>query len=100
MDPEALNHVDWRATSLMLRWLLLIPIFAIGFATHMVLAHAIIPSLLDSGHIPPGLRNIVRKTRLPLYLGAVLIIGTIAFWFSEATDAAHELRRIYHRDWI
>ena len=100
MDPEPLNHVDWRQTALALRWLLLVPVFAIGFATQMVLAHAIIPSLLDSGHVPPGLRNFLRKQRFPLYLSTCFIIGAIAFWVAEATDAAHEIRRFWHRDWI
>ncbi len=99
-DPEALNHFDWRSMSVLLRWIWLIPIFALGFSAHMVLAHAVIPSLLDSGHVPDGLRERVRKLRFPLYVSAFIILGALAFWISEAADAAHEIRRFWHRDWI
>ena len=100
MDPNAPNHVDWRATSHLLRWLWLIMIFAAGFATHLVLAHAIIPSLLATGHIPDGLREKVRKARGPLYITAIIILGTIAFWFAKATDGAHEMRNFWDRFWM
>ncbi len=99
-DPEALNHLDWRATSIALRWIWLILIFALGFSTHMVLAKAIIPSLIDSGHVPDGLRERARKLRMPLYISAVMIVGAIAFFLFEATDAAHEIRRFFPRNWI
>lgn len=100
MDPEPLNSVDWRATSLTLRWIWFIVIFAFGFSTVMVLTHAMIPSLLDSGHIPDGLRERVRKLRFPLYATALLFIIGIAVWFGFAADSAHEIRRFWHRDWI
>ncbi|MEE9284638.1 MAG: hypothetical protein V3V35_02800 [Dehalococcoidia bacterium] len=100
MDPEPLNNLDWRATSLVLRWVWLIVIFAVGFSTVMVLTHAMIPSLLDSGHIPDGLRERVRKLRFPLYVMAFFSIAFIAVWFWFAADSAHEIRRFWHRDWI
>ena len=99
-DPEALNHVDWHATGVVMLWVWLIFIFAFGFATHMALAKAIIPSLIDSGHVPDGLRERARKLRLPLYIGAFMIVGAIAFLLFEATDSAHEIRRFFPRDWI
>jgi hypothetical protein len=99
-DPEALNHIDWHATGVVMIWVWLIVVFVLGFATHMVLAKAIIPSLIDSGHIPDGLVERVRKMRLPLYMTAFMIVGAIAFVFFQATDAAHEIRRFFPRDWI
>ncbi len=100
MDPEALNHVDWRNTSHILRYLWFIVIFAFGLATHLVLAHAIIPSLINSGHLPPGIANKARKLRIHLYLSSILILGAICFWFAMAADKAHEIRNFWHRDWI
>ena len=100
MDPEALNHVDWRATSHILRYLWFIVIFTFGFATHMVLAHAIVPSLINSGHLPDGIANKVRKMRFQLYATSIVILGAICFWFAKAADASHNLRNFWHRDWI
>lgn len=82
MDPEPLNHVDWRHTSLILRWMWMVLIFAFFFAAHMTLAHAILPSLLDSGHIPDGMRERVRKLRFPLYMMSFLLLGVCAYFIA------------------
>ncbi len=100
MDPEHLNHVDWRSMSVILRYILAFVGTVFFFAAHMVLAHAVIPSLLASGHIPDGIADRVRKLRFPLYVISLMFVGTLAFFLSEAADATHELRRIYWRDWI
>lgn len=100
MDPEHLNHVDWRNMSLILRYILAFVGTVFAFAAHMVLAHAIIPSLLSSGHIPDGIADRARKLRFPLYMMSLMLVGVIAFFLSEAADLTHELRRFYHRDWI
>ena len=100
MDPEHLNHVDWRNMSLILRYILAFVGTVFAFAAHMVLAHAIIPSLISSGHIPDGIADRARKLRFPLYMMSLMLVGVIAFFLSEAADLPHELRRFYHRDWI
>ena len=100
MDPSRFTFVNWSDTSSILLFIWLFVISVIGFASALLLAHAVIPSLLTSGHVPEGMRSLVAKQRLPLYLLAILMLGVVAFWLSAATDAAHELRRFWPRDWI
>lgn len=100
MDPSQLSHVNWSDTGSILHFIWLIVIFVILFAAVMVMAHAVMPSLLASGHVPEGLRNFVRKQRAPMYLTAIALLGVVAFWFYKATNAAHEIRLIWPRDWI
>ena len=100
MDPKALIDVNWSDTGSILLFIWMFVIAVVGFASFMLMAHAIIPSLLASGHIPEGLRNIARKQRFPMYLSAIVMLGVISFWLAMATDAAHEIRRFWPRDWI
>ena len=100
MDPSRFTHVNWSDTASILHSIWLIVIFVILFAAVMVMTHAIIPSALETGHVPEGVRNFVRKQRLPMYLMAIALLGAVAFWFYEATNAAHEIRRFWPRDWI
>ena len=100
MDPERLTSVNWSDTSSILLFIWLFVIFVVAFATFMLLAHALIPSFLNSGHVPEGVRSLVRKQRFPAYMAAILMLGVIAFWLFQATDAAHEIRRFWPRDWI
>ena len=100
MDPSRLTFVNWSDTSVILIFIWLFVISVIAFASAMLLAHAVIPSLLESGHVPEGMRSLVRKQRLPMYMMAILLLGVVAFWLSEATNAAHEIRRFWPRDWI
>ena len=100
MDPEPLTKIDWTHLGTALHFVWLFVISVVGFASMMLLAHAVIPSLLNSGHIPEGLRNRVRKQRFPIYGTAIIILGVIAFWLSGATDAAHEIRNFWPRNWI
>jgi hypothetical protein len=99
-DPEPLNHVDWRATSLILRWMWMILIFAFFFAAHMLLAHAIIPSLLDSGHVPDGLRERARKLRLPLYVMSFLLLACAAYFITIMVNSSQELHQFWPRSLI
>lgn len=100
MDPETLNHVDWRSTSHLLRWLIIIATLMLGFATHLTIAHGLIPSLIASGHLPLGVRERVRKMRLPLYMSLIFILGGVAFFFFKAVESERFVRFIYNRDWI
>jgi len=100
VDPERMNFIDWANTASILHNLWLVLIFVVVFAFLMLLAHAVIPSALASGHVPEGVRNLVRKQRFPMYLTAFLLLGVIAFWLFQAAEAAHEIRRFWTRFWI
>ena len=100
MDPSRLNFVNWSDTGSILLFIWLFVIFVVIFAAFMLMAHAVIPSLLETGHIPEGFRSIVRKQRVPMYLGALLALGGVCVWLAFATDSAHEIERFWSRDWI
>lgn len=100
MDPHRLSSVDWTTTASILHNLWLVLIFVIPLAFLMLLAHAVIPSVLASGHAPEGLRNLLRKQRLPMYLTALALLGGVAFWLARATHAGYQIAHFWSRFWI
>ncbi len=52
MDPAFVDNELWHGISTMLRFLWAYLLFAIGFAALFLTAHAIIPSLVTTGHLP------------------------------------------------
>lgn len=100
VDPGRLTDVDWAATGNILTNLWLILGFVILFASLLLMAHAVIPSLLNSGHLPRGVRNVLSRQRFFMYMTAIIFVGVIAFWYSQATDTAHEIRAFWDRFWI
>jgi hypothetical protein len=67
MDPEVITTAIWADISWVLRFLWLFWFFIIGFATHMLLAHALIPSLVSSGQLPESFGRV----RPMIYLGGL-----------------------------
>ncbi len=70
MDPGILTTDDWvvRLNALRMMWACLL--LALIAAPSLVIAHAVIPSAVDSGTISKK----YNKFRLPLY-----VVGTLAF---------------------
>jgi len=70
LDPGILTSEDWatRLNALRMMWACLV--LALIAAPSLVIAHAVIPSAVDSGTISEKFN----KFRLPLY-----IVGTLAF---------------------
>ena len=70
MDPGILTSDDWvtRLNALRMMWACLV--LALIAAPSLVIAHAVIPSAVDSG----TLSEKFNKFRMPLY-----VIGTLAF---------------------
>lgn len=68
MDPGILTSDDWliRVNALRIMWYCLV--LALIAATSLIIAHAIIPSAVDSG----TLSKRFNKFRLPLYLTGIL----------------------------
>ena len=67
MDPGMLSVEDWQARLLALRLMWLCLILAFTAAGSLVIAHAVIPSAVDSG----TLSKKFNKFRLPLYLTGI-----------------------------
>ena len=58
MDPEFITNEHWADISTVLRFLWLYWLFIIGFATNMLLAHALIPISSSGGEAEIGVSGL------------------------------------------
>jgi hypothetical protein len=96
MDPEFINSSDWRAIGDILTFLWLLFFAAVGFGFNFLMAHAIIPSLVGSGHLPARLD----KARPVFYGGAALALAVVVFALNRAADKAGLIAEFWPRWWI
>ncbi|MBN18223.1 MAG: hypothetical protein CL758_01880 [Chloroflexi bacterium] len=96
MNPESLGINEWQQISKLLLSLWLTVIFVIIFAANMLLAHNIIPSLLESKHIPLSWG----KTRKPMYAVAIISFGVALYFFSGVIRNASFLKSFWPDYWI
>lgn len=93
-DPNAVTSVDWLNIH---NWLTLLWIYfplVIGFAFSMLIAHAFIPSLVITGHLPPG----AQRVRIPLtVVGVALVIAAAIIMFFVVILTPQALSNIYDR---
>ena len=76
LDPRVITAADWTVISSLTSWwggLWGLVICNYLFATSMLLAHIIIPSLVASGHIPATLHR--ARPALTVF-GVICLIGT------------------------
>ena len=96
VDPGAVGAENWADIGDWLHWLwayfFAIVILALTFLT----AHAIIPSLVASGHLPDQFN----KLRQPMYLGVATFIGLAILFMVWTVDNSHLLEKVYNRFWI
>ena len=76
-DPKALTSANWNDIHIWLTWLWIYVPLVLTFALTILTAHAIIPSLILTGHLPQS----ANRMRLPLtgfallvFVGAVVIL--------------------------
>ena len=96
VDPVAVNAELWSDIGNWLHWLwayfFCIVILAFTFLT----AHAIIPSLVSSGHLPERFMQL----RRPLYLGVAIFGGLAMLFLTWTVGNSHLLEDLYNRFWI
>jgi hypothetical protein len=93
-EPAFITSIDWAAISDLLATLWQILGSAAGLGGSMLLAHGMIPSLVNSRDLPADLG---KRVRPPLYAAgaAFLAMGLFsAYQFSERLDV---ITRIYYR---
>ena len=74
-DPKALTAADWENIRIWLQWLWIYLPLIVTFVLTMVIAHAILPSLVLTGHLPGKvLRLRVPMTGFALVLLAAAIV--------------------------
>ena len=75
IDPHTITTHDWSGLGDLVFLLWLVVIFNVTVAFCMLLAHAVVPSLIATGDIPRGLRSI----RPFLTLGALVAFAGTAY---------------------
>ena len=96
MDPEYITSADWRDIGNLLTFIWLLLVFAIGFGFNFLMAHAIIPSLVGSGHLPERFN----KARRLFYAGALLALSLVVFVLGRAVVEAQFIKDVWDRVWI
>ena len=97
MDPSFITRSDWADIGEFLLGLLFIPGLMIVFAFSMLTAHALIPSLVTSGHIPEDFS----KLRRVFYIIAfAALLGVISYFAFVAVNANRSFGDVYSRWWL
>ena len=91
MDPNVVTSADWAQLWDLLHFLWLTLLFVVGFAGNLLLALAVIPSQVHSGHLPAGA---LRLRPLLLLLALVALVG-VALSLATAVSQAEVVGRIY-----
>ena len=74
-DPRAITATDW-VTLHNLVWFLWLLVFCnVFFGFCMLFGHGVIPSLINTAHIPQSLRSV----RIPLYVAGMLFLAVAFF---------------------
>jgi hypothetical protein len=95
-DPAAIGPFEWSEIGKLLHNLWFFLALNFTFAITMLTAHALIPSLVSTGHLPRS-ANLLRST---ITLGALAILGLSVTLMFYTQDVAKVVERIYDRYWI
>lgn len=96
MDPEVITTAIWADISWVLRFLWLFWLFIIGFALHMLLAHALIPSLVSSGQLPESFGRV----RPMIYLGGLGALFLAIIFLVVSISGMGFINNFWTRWWI
>ena len=97
MDPNTLTTVDWQNISIWLtRYWIYFPV-VILFAFTLMIAHAFIPSAVQTGHLPP----VMARLRWPLTIFALLLLAAAVVLMARIIDLTWPtLSNIYNQPWM
>lgn len=96
VDPVAIDAGLWSDITTWQVFLALYLICIVATAFTFLTAHALIPSLVHSGHIPRGLL----KLRAPMYLGVLMFIAAAVVMMVVTVSNTMLLEDLYNRFWI
>ena len=95
-DPSYIDEPLWHGISVFLTHLIYVVFMIIGFSGNFLLAHAFIPSLVSSKHLP----LIANKLRIVFYLGALVFFIAAIFFIIQTLNNLDVIPKIYDRWWI
>ena len=92
-DPKALTSVDWNNIHMFLVWFWIYLPIVLTFGITMLTAHALIPSLVSTGHLPES----TQKLRVPMTAFAVLLFAAGAVILVLGINAELDITNIWDR---
>ena len=82
IDPRVITGADWPGFQALVILLWLFVIFNVGFAGAMLLGHAVVPSLITTGHIPQRLGNFRPLLTILGFLSLLVALYVLFSWVS------------------
>ncbi|MEE8465839.1 MAG: hypothetical protein V3S68_05125 [Dehalococcoidia bacterium] len=92
-DPKALTSVEWNNIHMFLQWFWIYLPIVVTFAITMLTAHALIPSLVNTGHIPESMQRL----RMPLTGFAALVFVLAVVILVLGINATLDVRQVWPR---
>ncbi len=92
-DPKGLTSVDWNNIHMFLQWFWIYFPIVVTFGITLLTAHALIPSLVSTGHLPES----TQKLRIPLTMFAVLLFAAGAVILILGINAELDITNIWDR---
>ena len=92
-DPKALTSVEWNNIHMFLQWFWIYFPIVVTFGLTLLVAHAIIPSMVNTGQLPES----TQKLRVPLTGVAALLFVAGAVILSLGINAQLDVKSIYDR---
>jgi hypothetical protein len=93
MTPECLTASEWNNLASLLNTIWLFAPSLIAFALSLLLAHAIIPSLVTSGDLPPAMT----RARPLLYLTSLAAFALAFYMAARIIDQGPAIEAIFPR---
>ncbi len=96
VDPVAVSAPAWSDIGNWLHWLWAYFFCIVIIAFTFLIAHAIVPSLVSSGHLPKSFL----KLRQPMYIGVAVFLALAMLFLTWTVNNSHLLENLYNRFWI
>ena len=94
-DPKALSSANWNDIHLWLTYFWIYAPLVLTFAFTILTAHALIPSLINTGHIPTS----VSRLRRPFTFFAALVFIAAVFMMVLTINKTLDLAKFWDR-WL
>ena len=92
-DPKALTAADWQNIHVWLQWLWIYLPLIVTFVVTMVIAHAFLPSLVMTGHLPES----VLRLRIPLTGFALVVFAAAIVMLALAINQTLTVKNFWDR---
>ena len=96
MDPAPIGAASWSEIGKMLSTLWIVVVFIVMFAANIILGHNLIPSFVESEHIPRSWQ----KARVLFYGAAAASLGVAVFLFMRVVEFGGVLEKFWADYWI